>query len=222
MIATLSNVNTSEGREKLSDAGFSPHSTPKQYVEGVTLRYAYHPDKKWYVLRATYGRERKAYDYMVGQETTAYLPLRFVQKQVAGRNKRVLKPLLPNILFVYTEKERIDEYVKRTPELSFLNFYYNRLISDANGDNPPLTVGYKEMINFIEATSVDDEHLRVVDLSQCHFKSGDMVRIIDGAFRGVQGRVARVAGQQRVIVTIEGLCSVATAYIPSAFIEKIE
>ena len=78
------------------------------------------------------------------------------------------------------------------------------------------------MNNFIDATNVDDEHLRVVNLSQCHFKSGDKVRVVEGAFRGVQGYVARVAGQQRVIVTIEGLCSIATAYIPSAFIEKIE
>ena len=84
-----------------------------------------------------------------------------------------------------------------------------------------LTIEYSEMNNFIDATSVDDVHLKVVELSKCHFKSGDKVRITDGAFRGVQGYVARVAGQQRVIVTIEGLCTVATAYIPSAFIEVI-
>ena len=52
-------------------------------------------------------------------------------------------------------------------------------------------------------------------------KSGDIVRVIGGPFCGVEGRVARVAGQQRVIVTINGLCSVATAYVPSAFLEVI-
>ena len=34
-------------------------------------------------------------------------------------------------------------------------------------------------------------------------------------------RVASVSGQQRVVVAIDGLCLVTTAYIPSAFIEKV-
>ena len=220
---TLSNVCPSEGGLKPSDVEpYTQHSSPKLRVSGVTLKYAPHPNKSWYVLRATYGREKKVYDYVIRDGTEAYLPLHYVKKVKNGKSKRVLEPLLPNILFVYSEKEKVDEYLKRTPELSFLRFYYNRLEKDASGLNPPLTVGYKEMMNFIEATSVHDEHLRVVDLSQCHFKDGDLVRIIDGVFRGVQGRVARVADQQRVVVTIDGLCSIATAYIPSAFIEKME
>ena len=44
--------------------------------------------------------------------------------------------------------------------------------------------------------------------------------LIDGAFKGVVGKVARVAGQQRVVVEVEGVCLVSTAYVPSAFIEK--
>ena len=47
-----------------------------------------------------------------------------------------------------------------------------------------------------------------------------MVRVTDGEFKGVEGRVARVSGQQRVVVEVEGVCLISTAYIPSAFIEK--
>jgi transcription antitermination factor NusG len=222
MVCTLSNVNPYGEGMKSPDDGFTPTHSLDAEKHGVSLDYDYNPTKKWYVLRATYGREKKAYDYIVNDGTIAYLPLRYVQKSIEGRKKRILAPLLPNILFVYSEKEKINEYLKQTPELSYLRYYYNHLETDANGVNPPMVVEYKEMNNFIEATNVDDEHLRVVNLSQCHFKSGDKVRVIEGAFRGVQGYVARVAGQQRVIVTIDGLCSIATAYIPSAFIEKIE
>lgn len=55
---------------------------------------------------------------------------------------------------------------------------------------------------------------------QCHYKSGDIVRVIEGDFAGVEGRVARVSGQQRVVVEIEGVCLITTAYIPSAFLAK--
>lgn len=54
------------------------------------------------------------------------------------------------------------------------------------------------------------------------FKTGQMVRIVNGKFTGVVGRVARYQGQQRVAVVIDGLLTVATAYIPSVFLEKLQ
>lgn len=50
-------------------------------------------------------------------------------------------------------------------------------------------------------------------------QKGQVVRIIDGKFKGVVGRVARYQGQQRVGIVIDGLLTVATAYIPTAFLE---
>ena len=78
------------------------------------------------------------------------------------------------------------------------------------------------MINFIKATSTDSEHVRIVTAEQCHYKSGDKVRVIAGDFKGVVGKVARIAGQQRIVVEISGLCLVATAYIPTDFIEIVK
>ena len=38
--------------------------------------------------------------------------------------------------------------------------------------------------------------------------------VIEGEFKGVHGRVARIAGQQRVVVELFDGCLVATAYVP--------
>lgn len=46
-------------------------------------------------------------------------------------------------------------------------------------------------------TSIDNEHIRLIHPDQCHYRNGDLVRIIEGDFKGIVGRVARVAGQQR-------------------------
>ncbi len=78
------------------------------------------------------------------------------------------------------------------------------------------------MTNFIKATSTNNEHVRIVSAEQCHYKSGDTVKVIGGEFEGVIGKVARIAGQQRVVVEISGLCLVATAYIPTIFIESFK
>ena len=85
---------------------------------------------------------------------------------------------------------------------------------------PPIIVKRKH--NFIRVTSIDNEHVKLVKPENCHYKSGDMVRIIEGQFKGVMGRVARISGQQRVVVEVKDVCLVSTAYIPSAFLEVVK
>lgn len=177
-------------------------------------------ERQWFVLRATYNRQKQAYDYIVNKGVEAYLPLHYVQKNVNGKRKRFLEPYLPQLLFVYASDGEVRELVEDTPELSFLTYYYNHFKKTAEGKNPPLVVPYRSMMNFIRVTSVENEHIKVVSPEQCHYKSGDIVRVIEGDFAGVEGRVARVSGQQRVVVEIEGVCLITTAYIPSAFLAK--
>ena len=174
------------------------------------------------MLRASYGREYKASDYIVEDDTFVYIAKHYVLKSINGKQKKVLEPLIPNLLFVYTTKDKIKEYVENTPGLSYLTFYYNHFELDDNQKNPPLTVSCKEMENFIIATCNKSEHLKFVEKEQCHFKGGEIVRVVDGMFKGVEGRVARVSGQQRVIVTIANVGLVSTAYVPTAFLQIIE
>ena len=91
---------------------------------------------------------------------------------------------------------------------------------DDNKKNPPLTVSRKEMENFIIATCNNSEHLKFVAEEQCHFKGGEIVKVVDGLFKGVEGRVARISGQQRVVITLSQVELVSTAYVPTAFIQK--
>ena len=54
--------------------------------------------------------------------------------------------------------------------------------------------------------------------SNIQFKLGDHVVVTEGEFKGIHGRVARIAGQQRVIVELFEGCLVASAYIPKEVI----
>jgi predicted GTPase len=45
-------------------------------------------------------------------------------------------------------------------------------------------------------------------------RKNDNIVVTEGEFKGVHGRVARIAGQQRVIVELFDGCLVATAYVP--------
>ena len=149
------------------------------------------------------------------------MPMHYVIKKEIGKKKRILQPLLPNLLFVYATREAVSSIIKKKDEdTPILKYYLDKTKpKEINGKHPPLTIPFSAMINFIKATSTESDHVRIVSNEQCHYKSGDIVKVIDGEFKGVTGRVARITGQQRVVVEIVGLCMVATAYIPSAFLE---
>ena len=220
-MSTLSNVETRRGEANPPSVRVAPDTIPeaKSSQTGVSVKYVPTPDKKWYVLRASYGREDKASDYIVEDDTFVYIAKRYVRKTVKGKQKKVLETLIPNLLFVYTTEDKAEEYIKNTPALSFLTYYYNHFEIDDDQKNPPLTVSRKEMENFIIATCNQSEHLKFVDETQCHFKGGEIVQVIDGLFKGVEGRVARVSGQQRVVITLSQVGLVSTAYVPTAFLK---
>ena len=150
--------------------------------------------------------------------------MHYVIKKEIGKKKRILQPLLPNLFFVYATREAVNSIIKKKgDETSILKFYLDKTKPlEENGKHPPLTIPFTTMTNFIKATSTKNEHVRIVSSEQCHYKSGDIVKVIGGEFEGVTGKVARIAGQQRVVVEISGLCLVATAYIPTDFIEFIK
>lgn len=220
---TLSNVEIRGGEEIPPSIRLTPDALPeaKSSQTGVSVEYAHDQGKKWFVFRASYGRVDRASEVMINDGTYVYVARRYVQKIYHGKRKKVLEPLIPNLVFAYTSEKKADEYVNNTPALSFLSYYYNHFEMDEMKKNPPLTVSDSEMKRFILATCNHNEHLMFVNESQCHYKSGDIVIVNDGLFRGVEGRVARVAGQQRVILSLSNIGLVATAYIPTAFIEKI-
>ena len=191
---------------------------------GVSSDYVQKANHEWFVLRVTYNRTQKAHSIISTSDVQSYMPMHYVIKKEIGKKKRILQPLLPNLLFVYTTREVVNSIIKKNgDETSVLKFYLDKTKPlEENGKHPPLIIPFTAMKNFIKATSTENEHVRIVTSEQCHYKSGDIVKVIDGEFEGVTGKVARIAGQQRVVVEISGLCFVATAYIPTDFIKIIK
>ena len=222
-MSTLSNVETRRGEYNPLTPDLPPASpSEKQDITTeVSVKYAPDPDKKWFVLRVTYNRANQAIVFLEKNNVSTYIPRHFVWKSTKSKRRKSLQPLLSNLLFAYTSQEVLDSCIKTTPALFFISYYYDHFKTLPCGKNPPLTVDYREMVNFIRLTSVNNEHICVVTPQQCHYKNGDWVQVVKGDFEGVVGKVARVTGQQRVVVKLEGVCLAATAYIPSSFIAKI-
>lgn len=221
----LVNAHTQRDKAPSHHAGLTSIIIPEaqRSQTGVSSEYVQKPNHHWFVLRVTYNRTEKACGIISTSDVQSYMPMHYVVKKEIGKKKRILQPLLPNLFFVYTTREVVNSIIKKKgDETSILKYYLDKTKQiEANGKHPPLTIPFGVMKNFIKATSTDNEHVRIVASDQCHYKSGDMVKVIGGEFEGVTGKVARIAGQQRVVVEISGLCLVATAYIPTNFIKVI-
>ena len=176
----------------------------------------------WYALRTTYGREKKAYDYMTAKGITAFYPTTEVVKLIKGKRKVVTESRLPNIFFAYGTEEQLKSFVYDNVNLPFLRFYYRHEHVGSRAIKTPLIVPKYQMESLKIICEAEASDIIVSLSSVPNFQTGQMVRVVDGAFKGVIGRVKRWQGQQRVGVIIGDMATFATAYVPSAFLEKID
>ena len=235
---TSEDGHTPGGGEFPPCAGFTSNALPEAQntvaaessQTGVSTRYAHIATKPqiqkeeefshWYALRTTYGREKKAYDYLTAKGITAFYHTTNVVKLIKGQRKVVTESRLPNIFFAYGTEEQLKSFVYDNVNLPFLRFYYRHIHEGNTIKKTPLIVPDNQMdsLKIICAADADNTFVSLVKVPK--FEKGQLVRVIDGAFKGVVGRVARWQGQQRVAVVMEELVTVVTAYVPSAFLEK--
>lgn len=209
----------SSARAESSQTGVSTRNVPSAN-ELPTIKRAKNTPH-WYALRTTYGREKKAYDYLVSNNVKAFYPTIKTVKNVEGQRIAVEESRLPNIFFAYGKEDEIKSFVYDNVNLPYLRFYYRHIHEGARMSKEPLIVpDYQiEGLKIICASQAEDIILELSEIKQ--FKVGQKVRIIDGVFTGVIGKVARYHGQQRVAIIIDGLLTIASAYVPSAFLEQI-
>ena len=236
---TSKDVHTSGGGEFPPCAGLTSNALPEAQSTisaessqtGVSTRSVHILSKSkvqkeeeiphWYALRTTYGREKKAYDYMTAKGITAFYPTTEVVKLIKGKRKVVTESRLPNIFFAYGTEEQLKSFVYDNVNLPFLRFYYRHVHIGRRIEKIPLIVPDYQMesLKIICASEAEDIILVPSDVEK--FKTGQTVRVIEGVFKGAIGKVVRFQGQQRIGIVIDGLMTVASAYVPSAFLENI-
>lgn len=190
-------------------------------IYGVSVENVSTGNKQWFVLRVSYGRIIKAKAFIEAKGLECYVPLRYKEVRKQGKKRIITKPLLPSIIFLIATVEQVetlihDNKVMTNESQALLSYYFDHTIhrQDNPNRNPPLTIRDEAMNNFIRLTSIKNPHIIPVISNNIQFKLGDNVIVTEGEFKGVHGRVARISGQQRVIVELFDGCLVATAYVP--------
>ncbi len=195
---------------------------------GVSVENVPSRNKQWFVLRVSYGRIIKAKAFVETKGFECYVPMRYKEVRKQGKKRIITEPLLPSFLFVHATAEQVETLlyeikVSTDESRNLLSYYFDHTYQrqDNPDRNPPLIIRDEAMDNFIKLTSIKNPHVIPVTSENIQYKLGDHVIVTEGDFEGIQGRVARIAGQQRVIVELFGGCLVASAYIPKEAMRKV-
>ena len=164
----------------------------------------------WYAIRVTYSREMIFKEYLDGHNVENFIPMHYESTDLK------LVPIIHNLVFVHSTKRSIDTF-KSELEVRLPIRY---IMDKATGR--PIIIPDKQMQDFIAVSGTYDDQLVYLDPVSVILKKGDKVRITGGIFSGVEGVFVRVKGDRRVVVSIQGIMAVATAFIHPSLIEKIE
>lgn len=202
-------------------------STSDDIRNGVSVENVPNGNKQWFVLRVSYGRIDKAKTFVEAKGLECYVPLRYKEVRKQGKKRIIPIPLLPSLIFIHVSAEQVeallhDNKVVSNESRALLSYYFDHTIHCQNNPdrNPPLTIQDEAMNNFIRLTSIKNPHIIPVTSNSIQFKLGDNVVVTEGEFKGIHGRVARIARQQRVVVELFDGCLVATAYVPKEAMRK--
>lgn len=221
--ASLYNGQPSDTGSSCPSAGLTSRtpSISDDVRNGVSVENVPNGNKLWFVLRVSYGRIDKAKTFVEAKGLEYYIPLRYKEIKKQGKKRIVTEKLLPSFIFAHATAEQVEALLHDNKAISnesraLLSYYFDHTIhrQDNKNLNPPLTIRDEAMANFIRLTSIKNPHIIPVTSNNIQFKLGDNVIVTEGEFKGVHGRVARIAGQQRVVVELFDGCLVATAYVP--------
>ena len=85
-----------------------------------------------------------------------------------------------------------------------------------------MTVPDAQMQNFMRVASMTDDSVMFLNDETVIGKEGKRVLITGGIFNGVTGVIRRVKRCKRVVVELDGLATVAIAFVPAILLKELE
>lgn len=145
--------------------------------------------KNWYALYTRPRHEKKAFDVLIEKGATAYLPLLLTVREYKNRKKKVELPLFPSYMFCEFEYKDRFAILETHGIIKIVGF---------NGI-PAIVPDWQ--ICALRAILLKPESLKLEN----YFKQGDLVEVMSGPFKALQGTVVTKKGESRLVITIDGI-----------------
>ncbi|RUT77865.1 UpxY family transcription antiterminator [Ancylomarina longa] len=150
--------------------------------------------KKPYAWHAIYTRsraEKRLFLDLCSKSFECYLPLKKELRQWSDRTKWVEEPLIRSYLFVRVSEREYYDAINSRYAVGYVTF---------GGKAVPIPDCQIEALR----TFLQDEN-RKVDLCQENLQKGELVEVVGGPLKGVQGEILQIKGQNRIVIRFDSL-----------------
>ena len=162
-------------------------------------------DKQWIVVRSKPRSEKVAHNELVKKNIEAYLPLLKERRKWSDRKKWVEFPLFSSYLFARIDiKDSI--FVLQTQGVNTIVKFGKQIAIVQNS-----------VIEAIRLAMEGGYELEPVE----YFVEGNRVEVVAGPMKGVKGIVAKLKGQNRLIIKIDAIQQALSIQIESKFIRNL-
>ena len=162
-------------------------------------------DKQWIVVRSKPRSEKVAHNELVKKNIEAYLPLLKERRKWSDRKKWVEFPLFSSYLFARIDiKDSI--FVLQTQGVNTIVKFGKQIAIVQNS-----------VIEAIRLAMEGGYQLEPVE----YFVEGNIVEVVAGPMKGVKGIVAKLKGQNRLIIKIDAIQQALSIQIESKFIRNL-
>ncbi len=166
---------------------------------------------KWFLIRAVFNKARQVHDAILALgEGDRYEPFMLMQDG---------EEIFPGMVFVRCTEDDFRSLLNMN--IQYLTPYYDWTSAPKNGRKSFVSFPDDDirMLRIIAESGHEDLILNpsIAPQSPC----GDTVRVTDGSFAGVGGKYMKYKRQRRVFVTINGLGTFGTSYVPKDWVRKV-
>lgn len=163
----------------------------------------------WFAARTKKGQELVIRDSLEKKQIEHFIPTEIVTRQLKYRRVRVEVPIIRNLIFVRTTKERACSLANEDKiPLYYIKDFATRAM---------LVIPEKQMQDFMLVLEVAPQS---VTLGDAQLPVGTKVRVVEGDFCGVEGELDALPTRTYVIIRLNGLLT-ARVKVPRSYLEVI-
>ncbi len=162
--------------------------------------------KNWYAIYTKPRHEKKVYELLLEKNIETFLPVVLRVRQWKDRKKKVEMPLFQSYMFVRIDYKYRYDVLQTHGVIKIINFKgIPAVVPDWQID------GLKRMLQHPEKIQLEN-----------YLKSGEMVRILDGPFKDLIGTIKQIRGEDRLIISIEGIMQTVSVEVDRTNLIKID
>lgn len=156
-------------------------------MEKINAAHQYH----WHAVYVKSRAEKKAQNELCNKEIESFLPLQFKLRQWSDRKKWVEMPLIPGYLFVRISRKEYDFVLQSVFIVSYVRF------GGTAATIPDNQIEYLKLM--LKQDNLD------IEMTQEKLEPGQNIEVIAGPLIGLQGKLVKIKGKDKVAVELEQL-----------------